>query len=728
MSAALRWAAELRAAQSEAVVLVLPDERALAKAGHFIEAGIEELLPVDAPGGLITHRIARAVALARSRQVSTGSAWPWEVVDTCGDGMVTIDVDGSILSFSKGAQALLGFEPVEVIGRNVSALMPSPHRHRHGQYLKSYQETGLAKIIGRPRLLHARHRDGTLVPVVVSVREVEVDGRRLFVGQLRDQSQQRGLEAKLAEQRDALEETDTQVRSILEEAADGIVTIDDRGRILRFNEAARRLFGYRFEQVRHRNVTMLMSEELAAEHDGFLRRYVAGGAAQIIGVGRELEGRHCDGSLFPIDLSINRVTIAGRPRFTAVIRDLSERKRIENELVRAREDADRSASMKSDFLAVMSHEIRTPMNGVIGMLDVLADTELTEGQRNELELAQRSANSLCTILDDILDFSKIEAGRLSLESVPVMPRELVVDATKVLRARASAKKIELRTRIDGLTPQRILGDPVRLQQILLNFLSNAVKFTASGSVEVRVKPLTVDGNSVLRFSVVDTGIGIHPDQLGHVFERFIQAESSTTRRFGGTGLGLTICKRLAEMMGGSIGAQSEEGIGSRFWLEIPMRVATVAEHPLAPDYADEEIDVTGMRVLVAEDNDVNRRVIRELLRNLGVHAEVVSSGSSAVERTCRARYDLVFLDMHMPDIDGPEAARRIRALPSVRAKTPLLALSASALQEDRDVCAQAGMNEFVAKPINKARLLKVLQRWAPNKAREAAQELAKKAS
>jgi len=395
---------------------------------------------------------------------------------------------------------------------------------------------------------------------------------------------------------------------------------------------------------------------------------------------------------------------------TAVIRGKLQE---EETLKHAAEQANRA---KSEFLANMSHEVRTPMNGVIGMATMLLDTELTPEQRECATTIQESGEVLVTVINDILDFSKIEAGRLDLEQVSFSLESVIRGTEKLMRPATDRKGLYLRVELDDGLPGWLVGDPTRLRQILLNLLSNAAKFTESGGVRLRVSsgPAAAAGRVALHFEVSDTGIGIAAETKALLFDKFTQADSSTTRKYGGTGLGLAICRQLVELMGGTIGVESEPGVGSTFWFKVELGIGQAPQNPVreaGPRAPRTGISRERAAILLVEDNPINQKVMVRMLGSLGFDVEIAETGLAAVEMLKQRLYDLILMDCLMPVMDGYEATRIIRQGENGGPRTPVIALTASALAEDRHKCEAAGMDDYLTKPVHRAELAEALDRW-----------------
>jgi PAS domain S-box-containing protein len=516
------------------------------------------------------------------------------------------------------------------------------------------------------------------------------------------------LELLVEERTAELASAEAQMRGVIESSGDGIIQLDAKGNISLANPAACRLLGYQACDLLGRNLHESIHHSTpdgqpSTVEDCRIVRSIASGCA-LHGVD-EVFWR-ADGAPLAVSVSTQAIyengeVIGGVVNFS----DISVRKEVEKARELAREAAERLAQVKSEFLANMSHEIRTPLNGVLGMAQIGYRDSIGRGRSQEIfSRIIESGKLLLGIINDILDFSKIEAGKLAVESVPVDPRRTVDEAVATLEERASEKGITLVTAKAPNLPPAFLSDPVRLSQILLNLLSNAVKFTAQGEVRLSVRP---EGEQLV-FSVLDTGIGMTPEQLERLFQPFEQADSSTTRKYGGTGLGLNISRRLAEMMGGDIGVSSVSGQGSTFTLRLPCVSAEAPARNTAPLVTTRKGQrLNRIRILAAEDNEVNQMILLELLAGEGAQTTMVGNGRLAVEALENPdnKFDIVLMDVQMPEMGGIEATRRIRKF---NPDLPIIGQTAHAMAEQHDQCRNAGMTDVITKPLDINQLVAVI--------------------
>ncbi|MBM4070044.1 MAG: response regulator [Planctomycetes bacterium] len=551
-----------------------------------------------------------------------------------------------------------------------------------------------------------RFRDELELRVEQRTRELAVRSGELEV--TNRQLQEMGKAERLA--KETAEAATRRIGAVLDTAVDAIITIDERGLIESINPATERLFGYSAPELLGQNVNVLMPPPYRDEHDSYLQNYLTTGNKRIIGFGREVTGLRKGGVIFPLELSVSEVILPDRRLFTGFVRDISERKRSEEALHRAKEAAEAANRAKSPFLANMSHEIRTPMNGVLGMTRLTLETELSSLQREYIELAHHSAESLLDIINDILDFSKIEAGKFTLDIVSFSLNDWIQNVLKEIAIRAHAKNLELNADIDPDVPDALLGDPGRLRQVLVKLLGNAVKFTEQGEIELAVRKSAQTGDEIwLEFSVRDTGIGIVPGKLDHMFEPFEQADTSITRKYGGTGLGLTISSRLVSLMGGTLEAQSEVGVGSTFHFRARFHVS---DKPAQHRQIGAPAEFFNLNVLVVDDNATNRHILHDTLIHWRMRPTCVASGAEALAamRDAAAKgspFALILLDAMMPGMDGftvAEALRANRAFDSVT----IMMLSSAGRTEDVAHCREAGINSYLTKPVSTSKLFNAI--------------------
>jgi two-component system sensor histidine kinase/response regulator len=641
-----------------------------------------------------TERVRAATLLqASSEDLARQRAYVDGLLASAPVAISIIDDQGHVQGINPQFERLFGYATAEAVGHDINALIVPKSEMPKASQLQRRARGGDTVVIEVER----RRKDGTVIPVRLSARRVQGSAEGHIFVMYEDISDRRRVQ-------DAL----TQLASIVETSEDAIIGQTLDGTVVSWNAAAQRMFGYTLGEIQGKHVAVLAPADRAGEVQAILERIRRGDHIEHFETVRVRK----DGTPVPVSISISVTRDAtGRfSGFSTIARDVREEVATREALREARDAAERLAQTRSAFLANMSHEIRTPLNAVLGLTELLLDTELTPEQRHSLMLVQVAGETLLTLLNDILDLSKIEAEQVRLEVIPFGPTHLVETTIGLLAGRARQKRLELLADVGDDVPEMVRGDPTRLRQVLTNLIGNAIKFTESGEIVVTVETASIrDARTVLRFTVRDTGIGIPEDKLESIFEEFGQADESTTRKYGGTGLGLTIARRLVRLMEGDVTVTSAVGQGTEFAFTVALQTdATATPRPTIAGATP----LTERRVLVVDDSAANRRIVRGMLGAAGLQVGEAVDGEAGLDALQRARrsgtpYDLAILDAQMPGLDGFALGAAIRALPEI-ADTRLLMLTSSGERGDGQRCRELGINGYLTKPASRTDLLEAV--------------------
>jgi PAS domain S-box-containing protein len=519
----------------------------------------------------------------------------------------------------------------------------------------------------------------------------------------------RGIFRDITEQikaQEKLKESEQQYRKLIETANDIIYQADYKGIFTYVNQKSKPLTGYAPEELLGKHFTFLVTDDYKEKIKEF---YFDQFKFRLPSTYCEFPIKTKEGKIKWIGQNVQLVQTEDKKKkeFTAIARDITKTKQIEKELIEARNKAEESARAKEMFLANMSHEIRTPMNAIVGMAGLLKNTKLDNKQKEYIDAIITSADNLLVIINDILDITKIESGKLELEKIDFDLRKLIKDIHKSVYYKAEEKGLLFEYKIDEKTPQFLVGDPVRLNQILFNLIGNAIKFTLEGGITLKVTLKNKNkSKATLVFDVTDTGIGIEEDKLDTIFETFKQEDDSTTRKFGGTGLGLSISKSLVELYGGELKVKSKKNVGTTFWFEITLPIGTGENVRTKSDIKINTNPLKGKKVLLVEDHEINRFLATTILQQWNINVDIAENGVIAVEKVKENTYDAILMDMQMPEMGGVEATKIIRNI--LHSNVPIIALTANAVKGDAEKCLAAGMNDYLSKPFEPSDLFNKL--------------------
>ncbi|MBK1828166.1 PAS domain S-box protein [Haloferula rosea] len=658
--------------------------------------------PLDELGRMVVELVGNGVAAELERSESKSEIRLKEqryesLFHASVDSIVIIDFDGAIRDVSDSAVRMFGMTRDGMLRAGLRDLVERGSIRRSLAAFRQVREVGRCHF--EADLLRS---DGSVFPAEMVGNAFEIGGEKRVYAIARDLTQRRKNQA-------AVVERERKFRTVFEQSLDGIVLHDMKGVILDVNETLCKLLGYSRSDLTSKHLSQLHPESALDISREAMSEVAERGRHRF-----ECEFSRSDGSRFVAEVWANAFELGGDRVVQGIVRDVTNQRRREREIREAMEAAELANESKSLFLATMSHEIRTPLNGILGFADLLEKSDMAEDQRNSVEMIRKSGDVLLGLISNILDFSRAESGRIVLSEETFDPTAFLRETVDLHRGVAEGKGLDLSVEVGSGVPGLVIGARGELRQVMMNLVGNAVKFTEEGVVVVS---LDVRDDETLRFSVKDTGIGFPEGDEEKLFDAFFQVDLSSTRRHGGTGLGLAICRRLLEAMGGKIRAFREREGGARFVVDLPLQQARGESSRTEVEPADRPaLDGRGMKVLVVEDHPVNSRLLKMMLEKLGFSVELAGNGREALEMLGESRHiDLILMDMRMPEMDGLEASQRIRAGEAGEAvvRTPIVAVTANALEADREACRKAGMDYYLSKPINSKELERVLLEVVP---------------
>jgi two-component system sensor histidine kinase/response regulator len=633
------------------------------------------------------------------------------VIEASPSGMLMVDQQGLIVLVNSQVERLFGYSREELLGQPIEILVPQSARAHHPAHRKGFFDAPSVRSMGSGRDLFGVRKDGVQIPVEIGLNPLISDEQQFVLASVVDITERKRAEERL--------------RLVVEASPSGMIMMDGDGRIVLVNAQVEKLFGYDRHELIGQKMEMLVPERYRAHHPGHRATFHANPVARAMGMGRDLFALTKSGAEVPVEIGLNPIAMESGQFVLASVVDITERRRAEQallnnkaeleervaertkELAEARDQAQSASRHKSEFVANMSHEIRTPMNAIVGMCNVLLKTNLDSRQVRYALNVRDGANALLTVINDILDFSKMEAGRLELEVVDFDLVKAVESTCELLATVARAKKLSLMSYIDAEVSHQFRGDPERLRQILINLCSNAIKFTSRGEIVIRAEADSIEGNIVnVRFSVIDQGIGLKPEERDRLFQPFVQADGSISRRFGGTGLGLSICKRLVTLMNGQIGVDSEPGKGSTFWCVVPL------ERRSQPSPFDLRKELQNVRVLIIDDDTHAQQILHTYVLSWGMRNGLALSSKDAL-RTLRQAYvdgdpyKIVVIDYLLPEQNGIELAKQILDDPAL-ARIKLILLTAFDTHGLGKEAISSGFSAYLTKPVRKSQLFDCL--------------------
>lgn len=622
-------------------------------------------------------------------------------VNFLGDITIFLSPEGVIQNVNKSIFNLLQYTEEKLTGKPVHEILPEfdlkPLMAGENNYL-SFTDTKLL------------NRHGEVLPIAVSASAIRDHHHNLIgIWLLLNEAEEN------ERNRVTLRDLEQRYRAMTDNALDAVIVMNSQGFVIEWNARAEIEFGWQATEAVGRELSELIIPLVYREqHKRGLMRFLNTGEGRILNKRLELTALHRDGHEFPVELTVTPISWGNKFLFSAFVRNITERKNAEKELVLAKETAEAGARAKSEFLAMMSHEIRTPLNGIIGMTNLLRETVLTSEQEEFVDYLEKSENALLSVITDVLDYSKIESENVQLISEPFSLKVCIAGTLELFSLSAREKQLEMSYVIDPRIPETLIGDVGRLRQVLINLAGNAVKFTNHGSIHIHAEMLEQHKDTMkLKFTVQDSGIGIPKELAAKLFEPFYQLDSSNTRKYGGTGLGLAICKKLVQRMGGDIWLEDDTLPGAAFAFTVVLQPN--GSVPPADDRDSEENNDNHraeLNILIAEDNKINQMVLLKILEKHGCRADVANTGIEVLERLKQKNYDLIFMDIQMPEMDGIAATKEIHRMIAPDLRPIIIAVTANAFESDKEKYLAAGVDDYISKPIRTEQIKKVLSRLA----------------